>query len=1191
MIASRSTNWPRSHHHHLSLSRCIPKLPILPPSSSSKTTTTARTKATANHRHLTSSSFSTSASHHLAGKKDWLGQRERRIAEKVIRTSGFGKNPPRPPRGDHPDAGWKLTPGPSSRRSVGVERPTRTSSSKSSKRDHARCHPRTDKGSPTSFSIGFKEAMAREQGFEDSQGFLRPSTSALSTQKMNPGDFVEIRRAGQTLLGVILPPPSQDELNVGLAPSVATSVESEIFVLASTGIVILFRESDVMIRLPRLVEPELAHSATPESRMYVADSHVSDSPTTVEGASGREEGGSEYGQGSSDPMEATSAVEEPIDLQRFRARAFICSQLRLLQIQAEKEMTRILPAFRDLFLTDREGAVDGDGEQGDRMDVTTGTITTHEAARLLQRCTEKTEAPTNSAWKEGGEEAEIGERKDGGRISPTTQIEASTLLATHNLLMSHPALFSADTLAHRKSHLFVCRPEEDRRVLDQVSEWVKAEPGQIGHEVISKFCDKAKAARSWYLRSREDGLLSDLGDPQVFQGKGPDVEWDENDEMVIAFLKASLGSRREIQSDIFGSYAMAILKRSGIEISPPPTPYLASQEEEHVSELMKSPFNELYADLGFSVQAGPDLQHAAVVTFLKEIGALAPWDNLTRLDTNFRALTQKEKQGLPEDSPPPANPAGKQGSFSSVPSKSKGNYVHTFDQAEEALRHDFGRDLAVYVIDDASAFELDDGISIEPVAPGSEQQDQQYWIHVHVADPTASIRPGDPLASRAKRRYSSLYFPEARWALLPDEFTTSGVGLRASSEEGSSAQGQRVFTMSAKVDARSGEVSDIKVRPGLVHKVKVISYDEVDIILNRRGDKDGREEERRDLERISRVSKALLAWRIKAGAVYATRPTMSISLSPLPLPDSFSSRSKGAPTYFTGFPTIQTSLQAELEPNPDPKGHSTSKVIVAEMMILAGRVAATFGEQRGLPLPYRCQPPPSDQRQTELLLSLRDEKTGQLDFDELVTNKITIPAGHYSSRPGQHFSLGIPNPDVNLGRGGGLLVGGGYCRATSPLRRYPDMVTHWQLRSWLVSGGRRSPFDRETIQSNLPQFERMDQMTKSLHSSSSRMWFCHLFSRILSKKRESSSDELGLTQVERRLLGPHEAIVVVTDVRTDRSTLQSRIRVFVKELGIAADCEWDQGPSVPPERGESFKVEVVHSILAGVRSAVLVRRV
>jgi len=103
---------------------------------------------------------------------------------------------------------------------------------------------------------------------------------------------------------------------------------------------------------------------------------------------------------------------------------------------------------------------------------------------------------------------------------------------------------------------------------------------------------------------------------------------------------------------------------------------------------------------------------------------------------------------------------------------------------------------------------------------------------------------------------------------------------------------------------------------------------------------------------------------------------------------------------------------------------SVSRLMVAEAMILTGAVTAQYGVDHGLPLPYRSQLP-ADLPSPAQLSELPD---GAVRFAAI---KRCLSRGLMGTKPASHFSLGLP----------------AYVQATSPIRRYCDLIVQRQIQA------------------------------------------------------------------------------------------------------------------------------------------------
>lgn len=97
-----------------------------------------------------------------------------------------------------------------------------------------------------------------------------------------------------------------------------------------------------------------------------------------------------------------------------------------------------------------------------------------------------------------------------------------------------------------------------------------------------------------------------------------------------------------------------------------------------------------------------------------------------------------------------------------------------------------------------------------------------------------------------------------------------------------------------------------------------------------------------------------------------------------------------------------------------------SRALVREAMLMAGEATARFALEEEIPVPFTTQDPPD----------MRERPEGLAGMYAL---RRSLRASQHRSSPGAHAGVGLEL----------------YTRATSPLRRYLDLVTHQQLRAHL----------------------------------------------------------------------------------------------------------------------------------------------
>jgi exoribonuclease-2 len=117
---------------------------------------------------------------------------------------------------------------------------------------------------------------------------------------------------------------------------------------------------------------------------------------------------------------------------------------------------------------------------------------------------------------------------------------------------------------------------------------------------------------------------------------------------------------------------------------------------------------------------------------------------------------------------------------------------------------------------------------------------------------------------------------------------------------------------------------------------------------------------------------------------------------------------------------------------------SRARMLVAEMMILAGEVAARYSQTHNLPIPFRNQPQPELPPEEELLIL----PAGPVRSCAI---RRCMPRSELSITPARHASLGLDT----------------YTQVTSPIRRYSDLLAHFQIKAHLR--GSALPFSAEEM--------------------------------------------------------------------------------------------------------------------------------
>ena len=427
-----------------------------------------------------------------------------------------------------------------------------------------------------------------------------------------------------------------------------------------------------------------------------------------------------------------------------------------------------------------------------------------------------------------------------------------------------------------------------------------------------------------------------------------------------------------------------------------------------------------------------DLDQSTAYTFLQELGIISPWEN--HLVHSTIDLRLPDDDGAPEWVTQLQEDAVKES-----------NEINFSNDSMKDLRKDWG-DMPVFCIDSLDTVERDDGISVQPV----ENVDDEYWVHIHVADPSAFIKPESATARCAGHFAHTMYFPERKHPMLSSSLTSQYLSL---------ANGRPCLTFSGRI-SREGEILEKRIVPGIINNVHTTTPHEVGCALgvvetNSIGTTSvaivggdvpvaATEEKRKTtqpladshvelLRTLYEISHRLRSKRTRNGALIVSqqgRTTTTFAKVFLGTDVSPTYLRKSRTTVYEGDPIVSV--------NQTTTGDGLVDNYVMDIMVLAGEICASWCSERNIPIPYRGLI-----RNPEPAFSLEAYKRDVIDPAIEKDGSVSVPDRNMlmrqygragcSSSPMEHILLGVPV----------------YCQATSPLRRYADMYTHWQVEAAL----------------------------------------------------------------------------------------------------------------------------------------------
>jgi hypothetical protein len=614
----------------------------------------------------------------------------------------------------------------------------------------------------------------------------------------------------------------------------------------------------------------------------------------------------------------------------------------------------------------------------------------------------------------------IGQKTDAPRIA--------AMYAVRKALITGGGMgFGVDRRSHRLTGVFQIRSKEQLQYVTTAVDWLREyqeyelgkrlykdpndarsfpPPLTEGAKIVQSFVDKAKKMITASRTDRSADYL-DLGaigpskkryplkaDGSILKFHGG-VEFDDNDRVLIRVLEYAGVQNILMTEDSLSSLLPLILRGTG-----------------------------MYSEGRFKVTLGK----RAVYAFLLELGVFAPFEDMTHYDVNLLLPSSQHSKPLQQ--------------LATTLENLSTEKVDLKDQFRD-LRKDLTGQTA-FAIDSEDSKEIDDAISVERI-PGTESK---AWLHVHIANPTAFLGRDSVFARMAAHLTESFYAPDRTVPLLPSWLTQQMFSL---------ATGRPCLTVSALLDEH-GDILDVKLEHGKLGTVIHMPYTQLPKHLGIQVEKTSLEpmvlggelptrppskpvvltaEQRADLLFINKFSQARVAHRIRNGGFpYAFgQPDVSVHVK---------SQTKGV---YGLYPRRSRAIRVSGDPiiavypqpyeNPFEAHQQDHTALVQEMMLLAGEAFSRWCHQRDIPLAYRSMSP------------LPGAATYQEAYDRHIKRAIDkvghIPVGtgfRFLQNAGQGRMLTHPEPHPALGLQA-------YSKITSPLRRYGDMISHWQAEAAL----------------------------------------------------------------------------------------------------------------------------------------------
>jgi ribonuclease R len=322
------------------------------------------------------------------------------------------------------------------------------------------------------------------------------------------------------------------------------------------------------------------------------------------------------------------------------------------------------------------------------------------------------------------------------------------------------------------------------------------------------------------------------------------------------------------------------------------------------------------------------------------------------------------------------------------------------------------RMLSFVTIDGEDAKDFDDAVYCE-----SKPQGKGWQLYVAIADVSHYVRPQTALDQEAIERGNSVYFPGQVIPMLPEVLSN---GLCSLNPEVDRLCMVCILSISA-----AGKMTGYEFKEGIIQSHARLTYTKVAALLTEGSEK--LKEQYADLlphiQELYNLYRALKAQREERGAI--------------------------------DFETVETRIIFgndgkinRIEPVQRNEAHR----LIEECMLCANVACANFLKKHKLPALYRNHEGPPEDKLADLRIFLSElglflnggKAPKPLDYAELLRSIQTRKdANVIQTVLLRSLSQAVYSPD-NLGHFG--LAYPAYAHFTSPIRRYPDLLVHRQIR-------------------------------------------------------------------------------------------------------------------------------------------------
>ncbi len=351
---------------------------------------------------------------------------------------------------------------------------------------------------------------------------------------------------------------------------------------------------------------------------------------------------------------------------------------------------------------------------------------------------------------------------------------------------------------------------------------------------------------------------------------------------------------------------------------------------------------------------------------------------------------------------------------------------------------------------DRRCFSIDDASTrdIDDALSCRRMPEGGWEVGIHIADPSAHVEAGDRLDRHARKRGTSIYLPSKTIPMFP---------ARLSEEIASLVAGEERPAISVLLEFDEDlERTDHAIVPSVVEVDDRLTYERADDLLEEDGDDP---QLAGALRKLGQLADECRRRREDNGAISVDLPDPDLRVE-----------------WEDGEPRVSCSVKRRDSPADE---------IVGEFMIQANTLLGKFCRANDIPVIYRTQESPERDVLDEEVRSVPEGIPRQ--FAMIYRMK----PGNLTTQPDYHFGLGVTT----------------YTQATSPIRRYADLICQRQIKAYLAD--EELPHDEDEMVELLGRVETASREAGRTQSETERYW-------LLEYLRRQGDEPLEATVVEHK---------------------------------------------------------------------------